>query len=140
MTTIALINDPLGLRNCSVLEIISIIEEGLPFSKFEIFQEILGLPNNQMARIIALPDSTLARKKKNNERFTSSQSERLVRLARILELSLRLFEGDTDATRRWLKAPRETLGGNTPLQMVATEIGAREVENLIDRLQDGVFS
>ena len=140
MTTIALISDPLGLRDCSVLEIISIIEEGLPFSKFEIFQEILGLPDNQMARIIALTDSTLARKKKNNECFTSKQSERLVRLARILELSLRLFEGDADAARRWLKAPRDALGGNTPLQMVATEIGAREVENLIGRLEDGVFS
>ncbi len=139
MTTIALINDPLGLRNLSALETISIIENGLPFSKFEDLQDVLGLPANQLAEIIALPESTLARKRESG-RLTSRQSERLVRLARILELSLRLFEGDIRAARRWLKAPRDALGGNTPLEMVATEIGAREVENLIERLEDGVFS
>ena len=86
-----------------------------------------------------LPQSTLARQKKIGQ-LTSDQSERLVRLARVMEMAFDLFEGDKEAARRWFKAPRETLGGNTPLDMVSTEIGAREVENLIERLEDGVFS
>ncbi len=139
MTTIALTNDPLGLCGRSALEIISVIENGLPFSKFEILQEVLGLPATQLAAAINLPVSTLARKKKSGH-LTSEQSEKLVRLARILGLAINLFEGNDRAARRWLKAPRETLGGNTPLEMMSTEIGAREVENLINRLQDGVFS
>lgn len=131
--------DPLELRGRSALEIISAVQAGLPFSTFESLQTVIGLPSNQLAATINLPASTLARKKKSGH-LTSEQSERLVRLARILELAFDLFEGDGDAARRWLKAPRETLGGSTPLEMVATEVGAREVENLINRLQDGVFS
>lgn len=131
--------DWLEMDEASPLKIISEIRAGLPFSRFESLQKVLGLPANQLAATINLPASTLARKKKSGQ-LTSDQSERLVRLARILEMAIDLFEGDADAARRWLKAPREALGGNTPLQMVSTEIGAREVEYLIERLQDGVFS
>ena len=132
-------SDWLEINEPSPLKIISEITAGLPFSRFESLQAIIGLPANQLAATINLPASTLARKKKTGQ-LTPDQSERLIRLARIMELAIHLFEGDADAARRWLKAPREALGGNTPLQMVATEIGAREVENLIDRLQEGVFS
>lgn len=131
--------DWLEINEASPLKIISEIKAGLPFSRFESLQQVIGLPANQLAATIKLPDSTLARRKKSGH-LTPDQSERLVRLARILEMAIDLFEGDADAARRWLKAPREALGGNTPLQMVSTEIGAREVENLIERLQDGVFS
>ena len=131
--------DWLELKEVSPLKIISAIDVGLPFSRFESLQAVIGLPANQLAAAIKLPASTMARQKKVGH-LTSDQSERLVRLARITEMAFDLFEGDADAARRWLKAPRDVLGGNTPLQMVATEIGAREVENLIGRLQDGVFS
>ena len=131
--------DWLELKEKSPMKVISAIEAGLPFSRFDDLRASIELPANQLATIIKLPVSTLARKKKSGQ-LTSDQSERLVRLARIMELAFELFEGDADAARRWLKAPRDVLGGNTPLQMVATEIGAREVENLIDCLQDGVFS
>lgn len=63
-----------------------------------------------------------------------------MRLARLTEAAIELFEGDTEAAQGWMKAPRAVLGGKTPLEMAATEIGAREVENLILRLEDGVFS
>lgn len=132
-------SDWLEIKEVSALKVISAIDDGLPFSRFEALQEVTGLPANQLAAAIKLPVSTLARQKKSGQ-LNSDQSERLVRLARITEMAFDLFEGDTEAALRWMKAPREALGGNTPLAMVATEIGAREVENLIGRLQDGVFS
>lgn len=131
--------DWLEIKENSPLTVISAIKVGLPFSRFESLQEVMGLPANQLAAAIKLPASTLARQKKSGQ-LTSDQSERLVRLARVMEMAFDLFEGDKEAARRWFKAPREALGGNTPLEMVSTEIGAREVENLIDRLQDGIFS
>jgi putative toxin-antitoxin system antitoxin component (TIGR02293 family) len=40
----------------------------------------------------------------------------------------------------WLAAPKKALGHETPLAYSRTELGAREVENLIGRLEHGVFS
>ena len=39
-----------------------------------------------------------------------------------------------------LSKPVKALGMKTPLQYAATESGAREVENLLGRLEHGVFS
>jgi uncharacterized protein (DUF2384 family) len=42
--------------------------------------------------------------------------------------------------RLWLLAPNRALGGEVPLQMLDTDIGARQVEEVLLRLSYGVFS
>ena len=51
-----------------------------------------------------------------------------------------MFEGDKEKAFRWFVQSNRALGGLTPLEMAATETGTREVENLIGRLEHGVFS
>jgi uncharacterized protein (DUF2384 family) len=41
---------------------------------------------------------------------------------------------------RWLTSSQKTLGDQTPLEHARTEIGAREVEERVGRLEHGVFS
>ena len=48
--------------------------------------------------------------------------------------------GDQERAEAWLKAPQKALGMKTPLQYADTESGAREVENLLGRLEYGIFS
>ena len=48
--------------------------------------------------------------------------------------------GDQERAEAWLKKPNKALGMKTPLQYAETEPGAREVENLLGRLEHGVFS
>jgi putative toxin-antitoxin system antitoxin component (TIGR02293 family) len=73
-------------------------------------------------------------------RLQPDESDRLVRAARIFAQAVGLFEGDEEAARRWLTSPQPALGGSTPWDYAATEIGAREVENLIGRLEHGIPS
>ncbi len=68
------------------------------------------------------------------------ESERLLRLAEIFEAALSLFDGDHDGVRQWLTSPVRGLGNARPIDYARTELGAREVRNLIGRLEDGVFS
>jgi hypothetical protein len=56
------------------------------------------------------------------------------------EDALALFEGGADAAMRWLTSSQKTLGDQTPLEHARTEIGAREVEERVGRLEHGVFS
>ena len=62
------------------------------------------------------------------------------RQKRILELAVKLFEGNRDRARQWLCTPARALSGDTPLDRSLTQAGAMEVEKLILRLEHGVFS
>jgi len=52
---------------------------------------------------------------------------------------LNCFEGDTAGAVKWLTTPRRALENLSPLAYCRTGHGAREVENLIGRLEEGVF-
>jgi putative toxin-antitoxin system antitoxin component (TIGR02293 family) len=73
-------------------------------------------------------------------RFAPDESERLLRVSTVFEKAVELFEGDVAGAVTWLTSPRRALGYQTPLAYSRTELGAREVENLIGRLEHGVFS
>ena len=64
----------------------------------------------------------------------------MLRASTIFDMAVEMFEGDMRAARKWLETPQPGLGGETPLDFASTEVGAREVENLIGRLEHGVFA
>ena len=68
------------------------------------------------------------------------RSDRLLRFARLFRLAVELHDGDEEAARDWLRKPARALDGETPLDRADTEAGAREVENLIGRLEHGVYT
>ncbi len=79
-------------------------------------------------------------RRRDKGRLKPAESERLLRLSFLFEQAVDLFEEDVDAARNWLETPNVGLGGETPLRLAETELGAREVENLMGRLDHGVFS
>jgi putative toxin-antitoxin system antitoxin component (TIGR02293 family) len=115
------------------------LEKGLPFSTLEHFQRESGLATPAIAKILRIPQRTLSRRKAAR-RLSGLESERLVRLAGLYQKTLDLFEGDATAARNWLSAPNRALGRLSPLTLVESEIGARAVEDLIGRLEHGVYS
>jgi len=70
-------------------------------------------------------------------RFDEDEAEALDRL---LDLAVQVFEGDLAAARHWLAAPQPVLGGKAPLDLSRTDVGYREVEALIGRLEHGIPS
>lgn len=82
---------------------------------------------------------TLARRKKAGG-LDEHESERMLRLAEIYEAALHLFDGDKTDTREWLLSPVRGLNNNRPIDYARIDYGAREVRNLIGRLEHGVFS
>ena len=81
---------------------------------------------------------TLVRRKVRG-RFSADESDRLLRAARILGRALELFEGDRDAAMKWMLNAQPALGAS-PIDAARTELGAREVENLVGRIEHGVYS
>lgn len=112
---------------------------GFSYRALEAFESASGIGLPAVAETIGIPERTLARRK-SADRLGPEESERLLRLSSVFEKAVDLFEGDVPSAVNWLSAPKRALESQSPLQYARTEVGAREVENLIGRLEHGVFS
>jgi putative toxin-antitoxin system antitoxin component (TIGR02293 family) len=129
----------LGLTTTQTAHLVCQIEAGLRFKTLESLAALSGLSATVIASTLGIPERTLARRKAAG-RFAPDESERLLRISTIFEKAVELFEGDVSAAVTWLTSPKRALGRQSPLAYSRTELGAREVENLIGRLEHGVFS
>lgn len=118
--------------------ILAKVRRGLPYAVVEALADAIG-SRRELAQAAGIPASTLTRRKRAG-RLTPAESDRTVRIARVVGLSHALMRGDLDAARRWLTTPHDLLDGESPLQRASTETGARDVEQLVGRLRHGVFS
>jgi putative toxin-antitoxin system antitoxin component (TIGR02293 family) len=138
-TNHASLGGSLGLRETAINALIDEVRAGLPFKTMESFSSTSGISVSDIAALIELPERTLARRKVAG-RLASGESERLLRLSRVFEQAVRLFEGNVQAAVAWLKTPKRALGNKSPWMYLQTEIGAREVEDLMGQLEHGVFA
>jgi len=129
----------LGIKATNVLKVAEKLKQGLSYSALTRLQRRSGLSLEELGAVMQTPPRRLARRK-TERRLTPSESERLYRLALVFEKAVNLFEGDVPAARRWLQTPNLALAQQSPLEMTETEVGAREVENLIGRLEHGVLT
>ena len=129
----------LGIKVRRQSELVGKVKAGFRFEHLLQLEEQSGLTRERICQFAGIAPRTLARRQRTGQ-LTSEESDRLLRSARIFEMVVDLFEGDEDEARRWLLAPSKALGGVSPLEFTSTEVGAREVENLIGRLQHGVFT
>ena len=129
----------LGRKVASLVEFDHLIREGLPWASARHVKEALDLSDELFAYWLATSPRTLARWKKSRPRLSSATSSRLYRLAAIVVMAREVFE-DMEAAMDWLRHPQVGLGGRIPLELAMTEPGAREVENLLGRLEHGVVS
>jgi putative toxin-antitoxin system antitoxin component (TIGR02293 family) len=119
--------------------LVSELKRGVEISRYDTFVRKSGLPTKEDNQVIQLRPRALVRRRKEG-RLSQAESERLYRLSVVFEKAVELHEGKVDEARTWMSTPRAALAGQTPLEMCATEVGARGVEDLIGRLEHGVFS
>ena len=118
--------------------VIGAVQAGLPFAEVEALRAGLDLPLDKLAPKLGLSKATLHRRKLEG-RLAPAESDRVMRYARLLGKAVEVM-GNEEAGREWLTRPAYGLGGVTPLDYAETEAGAREVENLLGRIEYGVYS
>lgn len=118
--------------------VVARIREGMPMEEFDSLAEWLDMPGDQLAPLLGISRATLHRRRKSG-RLESPESERIVRFARLLRRAVEVL-GDEASAREWLRSPAVAFRGESPLSFADTEVGAREVEDLLGRLEHGVFS
>jgi putative toxin-antitoxin system antitoxin component (TIGR02293 family) len=115
------------------------VEQGFSFATLRTLEARSGIAASELASVVGIPERTLARRRAAGK-LTWDESDRLLRVSMVFDKAVDLFEGDVAAAATWLLTGRKALGNRTPLAYSRTEAGAREVENLIGRLEHGIFA
>lgn len=111
------------------------IREGFPVLTVQRIVDNGRLNAVEVDRVV-LPRKTLANRKKIGA-LTAEQSDRLLRVARVIAAAEEVF-GGRDKAGLWLRRPTTALEGEPPLDLLDTEEGAREVETLLTRISHGI--
>ncbi len=129
----------LGLEQLDPAELLRTVERGVPFEALARLQRNLELSQIDLLDVVQIPQRTLTRRKREG-RLKPDETDRLLRAGRLFGRAIELFGGEPAAARRWLATPQAVLGGAAPWELARTEVGAREVEAVIGRIEHGVYS
>ena len=128
----------LGRNVSSERDLLPLIRSGLPHASLESLMDTLDISQETVAASLGLSKRMLARKKAQ-ARLTADESDRLYRFARIAVRAVEVL-GNKEKAGRWLRKPNRALGDEVPLSLLDTDLGAREVETILGRIEYGVYS
>lgn len=122
------------------LELAKRVEIGIPAQAIRLLMEALGVASiARTAALVQMSAKTAERRVRAKAKLAPDESERVLRLIRLLTHAEAVFESHENA-RQWMNKPLALFGGKTPLEMSATEPGARAVEQALGRIEHGVFA
>jgi putative toxin-antitoxin system antitoxin component (TIGR02293 family) len=112
------------------------VREGLPFAALDAVMRRYQVPREVMCAILHLSLRNLPRRKER-KLLSPDESDRLYRLARIIAHANQVFE-DADESAEWLRTPNTALGKQPPLDLLDTDIGVRQVDEILGRVEHGI--
>lgn len=128
-----------GGKTETALEWVTKIKEGFrPMAAVHLMQ-VLNIRDDNFATLLGTSKRTLARYRQQKKRLPFEVSDRLFRLARIVSMATEVLENPEQA-HEWLMTGNRKLGGASPIELLQTEAGAIEVENLLGRIEHGIFA
>lgn len=130
--------DVLRERQATYAAVIARARAGLPYATLEAIATRFEIPQDVLVRVLHLPPRTLARRKKAR-RLSADESDRLLRLARVVARTEEVL-GSAERAGAWLRGAVRALGGVRPLDLLDTDLGAQQVEQVLGRIEHGVYS
>ncbi|MBP1627127.1 MAG: hypothetical protein H6Q00_1602 [Holophagaceae bacterium] len=121
------------------LRLINRLREGLPFSELALLIRKVNMSQEEAATALHIPSRTLARRKETSGRLAIGEGERVFRFARILNLASDTL-GSLEKAKVWMQKENRALGGVTPMSLLDTDIGAQAVQDVLGRIEHGIFS
>src|SRR5215469_13292289 len=122
------ITDWLGVRPVrSEGQVLQIVEQQLPTSAINKLLA-LGLTRQEIDALI-IPLRTLQHRRSKREKLTVEESDRVLRLVRLLSQTEAVY-GSRVGALDWLRRPVARLKNRAPMDLIRTDTGARIVEEL----------
>jgi putative toxin-antitoxin system antitoxin component (TIGR02293 family) len=113
------------------------LRRGLPYGAVEALQGSLKVTAGEVAEALQLPVRTLTRRRQES-RLRADESDRVYRLARVRVHAIDVFDSPSKAGE-WMRRPNRALRLQAPLSLLDTDIGAQQVEDVLGRIEHGVY-
>lgn len=123
------------ISTTNIQTIIDGLSRGLPTNAIDKVTDLIGINKGALSKILDVSPRTLSRR----DTLKSSASERLLRVSALFQQTLEVI-GERKEAQRWFTEPKKALGGKTPFELSETDVGAREVEDLLGRIEYGVYA
>jgi putative toxin-antitoxin system antitoxin component (TIGR02293 family) len=98
----------------------------------------LDIDEKRLLSVSNIPMRTFHRRQEKAETLSATETDRVLRIARVASQASEVF-GDEAKARRWLSKPNRMLGA-TPLEMLGSDAGTHEVEAELHRIRLGDFA
>jgi putative toxin-antitoxin system antitoxin component (TIGR02293 family) len=124
----------LGRRVVSWSDLDEVVAAGLPRAALDaLVTRVASPPDSTRMKYRIVPKATYQR----SGQLNPAHSQKAERLARVFAMVESIWEDEAEA-RRFMNAPHAELNGRTPVEVAMTEIGARQVEEVIERGRHGL--
>lgn len=121
----------------SPFSVISSSRLGILRSEVDVVAALVGLTDKEMAYALNMTPRNLHRLK-DDQRFGTDASERLLLLRSVLLHALDTFDGRKTTVLHWLRTPIRELANQTPLQLLDTVTGFGLIDDVLGRLDYGL--
>ncbi len=121
------------------MQTVEAIEAGYRTSVLGEVSRESGIGESKLRELAGISVSTFARRRRAG-RLSREESDRLASIRQVLAHVRLFFKGDAAAALRWLEHPARAFEYRKPIDLLSGSYGAREVERLINRIADGVFT
>ncbi len=116
-----------------------LLAHGLPAGVLDALKQSASLSDAQLASLMGVSGKTLQRARAAPVRLDCVASDRLFRAARLVALAGEVLENNERGIA-WLSRAQIGLGGMVPFALMTTQAGAMEVEQLLRRIEHGVYA
>lgn len=120
------------------LDLEQLVRDGVPAQALRALADHTATKLSEIQQVACIDRTTFARRVRSRAKLKTDESDRVVRFARAAALAIDAL-GKDDALA-WLHEPNRALGERAPIELLETEIGARQVEQILGRIEHGVFS
>ncbi len=126
----------LGVKSVrSDADLIHCVEARLPVRTISALIKA-GLTENEIYSLI-IPRRTLSHRKAKRDPLTREESDRAVRVGRVLALAEGVFGAKSKALS-WLRKPKRQFESRPPLELLSTDAGSRAVEEWLYQIDYGI--
>jgi putative toxin-antitoxin system antitoxin component (TIGR02293 family) len=119
-------------------DLIKAVSAGFPAHLVRELAHCLEISLDDMSGLLRMNSRTLQRRMVEGS-LDLNESERLWQLSRLFHRAEEVLESRAGAVH-WFKNPIEALGWATPMAYARTVVGLRELENILGRIEHGVYS
>lgn len=123
----------------SDFDIISLSNEGITKASLDALIGHIGISKKAFSENILHASVKTLERKKSTDKLNLHTSSIVIEIAKVVEHAFDVFE-DEEKARKWLNSPVRALNNHKPVDLFYLPTGLKMVDDILGRIEEGVYS